>query len=184
MLASKLLAQTAMHQGLPAHTAETIGMAQRGGCVVSHVRVGAGAASPLIPRRTADLLLGFEPAEAVRCLSYVRPGGVLVVSTKAIAPVTASLSQTGYSGEEMLGHLRAQPQRLVLVDGEAVCRAAGSSRVLNVSLLGAAAAVGAVDFTLDDFAETIRARIPAKYVELNLRALQLGARAAEGSQFV
>ncbi len=182
VLASKLLAQTAMQKGLPAHTAETIGMAQRGGCVVSHVRIGAGAYSPLIPRHTADLLLGFEPSEAVRCLSYMKPDGVLVVSTGAIAPVTVSLSASGYTGEEMLAYLRTLPQRLVLVDGAAVCREAGSSKVLNVSLLGAAAAAGAVDFTLDDMAETIRARVPSKYVELNLRALQLGAQAAEGSK--
>ena len=67
VLASKLIAQAGLSSGQMVRTAETIGMAQRGGCVVSHVRIG-DAASPLIPERCADLILAFEPAEAVRCL--------------------------------------------------------------------------------------------------------------------
>ena len=72
VLASKLIAQSAMNRGLNARTAETIGMAQRGGCVVSHVRVGEKIHSPLIPQHKADLIIGFEPAEAVRCLPYLK----------------------------------------------------------------------------------------------------------------
>ena len=80
VLASKLIAQSAMNQGLNARTAETIGMAQRGGCVVSHVRVGEEIHSPMIPFGEADVILGFEPAEAVRCLPYLKKDGAVVVS--------------------------------------------------------------------------------------------------------
>ena len=100
VLASKLLAQCAIDRGVPAHTAETIGMAQRGGCVVSHVRIGE-AYSPLIPEHTADLIIAFEPAEAVRCLNYLKPNGAVIVNRRAIKPVTDSLSGH-YSGEDML----------------------------------------------------------------------------------
>ena len=102
VLASKLLAQAAMAQGLQARTAETIGMAQRGGCVVSHVRIGEEAYSPLIPYGQADLILGFEPAEAVRNLPYLKDGGIVVAAKKAIKPVTASLSGSGYEAGPML----------------------------------------------------------------------------------
>ena len=90
VLASKLIAQAAIDLGFPARTAETIGMAQRGGCVVSHVRIGE-AHSPLIPKGKADIIIGFEPAEAVRCLPYLKEEGVVVTTKKAIKPVTASV---------------------------------------------------------------------------------------------
>ena len=86
ILASKLIAQAAMEKGLSARTAETIGMAQRGGCVVSHVRIGEEIHSPMIPIKGADLILGFEPAEAVRCLPYLKEGGAVVVSANTSAP--------------------------------------------------------------------------------------------------
>ena len=82
VLASKLIAQAAIDLGFPARTAETIGMAQRGGCVVSHVRIGE-AHSPLIPKGKADIIIGFEPAEAVRCLPYLKEEGVVVTTKKA-----------------------------------------------------------------------------------------------------
>ena len=75
VLASRVLAAAAMEAGHPVHSAETIGMAQRGGSVTSHVRVGEDAFSPLIPLGGADLLMAFEPAEAVRNLPYLRPEG-------------------------------------------------------------------------------------------------------------
>ena len=78
VLASKLLARAAMGRGLSVKTAETIGMAQRGGSVFSHVRMGEGAHSPLIGRGRADSIVAFEPAEAVRQLPFLRPGGMVV----------------------------------------------------------------------------------------------------------
>ena len=86
VLASKLIAQSAMDKGLMARTAETIGMAQRGGCVVSHVRTGEEIFSPMIPMGMADLILGFEPGEAVRCLPYLKEDGVIVASVNAVMP--------------------------------------------------------------------------------------------------
>ena len=86
--------------------AETIGMAQRGGSVVSHVRYGAQIETPLIPEHSADVMIAFEPAEAVRCLRYLREDGVIVVSRKAVKPVTAVLSgEDSYTGTEMLDYL-------------------------------------------------------------------------------
>ena len=89
VLASKLIATAAMGRGIPVKTAETIGMAQRGGSVFSHVRVGDGAASPLVGRGTADVIVAFEPAEAVRQLPFLRRGGAVVVSNRPVVPVSA-----------------------------------------------------------------------------------------------
>ena len=171
VLASKLLAQCAINRGLGARTAETIGMAQRGGCVVSHVRIGASA-SPLIPEHTADLILAFEPAEAVRCLRYLKPSGAVVTNSRAIKPVTDSLSGS-YSGEVMLDYLRAQVEHLTVVDGDAVCAACGSAKVLNLALLGAAAKSGVLGFTAEELDRVIDEKIPERFRALNKKAIAL-----------
>lgn len=177
VLASKLIAQAAMDKGLFARTAETIGMAQRGGCVVSHLRVGEEVHSPMIPLGGAHLLIGFEPSEAVRCLPYLRPDGQVIVSRRAVKPITASLSGSPYDGREMLDYLKAHLKRVILVDSEKICREVGSAKVLNVSLLGAAVASGALGITLPEMEATIQKRIPERFVPMNLKALELGAQA-------
>ena len=91
VLASRIIAAAAMEEGSPVHSAETIGMAQRGGSVTSHVRIGGEAYSPMIPFGAADMLLAFEPGEAVRNLRYLRKDGIAVVNTAAVKPVTESL---------------------------------------------------------------------------------------------
>ncbi len=179
VLASKLIAQTAMNQGLNARTAETIGMAQRGGCVVSHVRIGREIHSPLISQHTSDLIIGFEPAEAVRCLPYLKENGAVIVSTKAVKPVTASLTGSSYSGEEMTAFLQTQISRLYLIDAETICNRLGSTKVLNVVLLGAAAGAGLLGVTLEELEKTIRNKLPERFIELNCRALSEGAAAVK-----
>ncbi len=174
VLASKLLAQCAINRGVGARTAETIGMAQRGGCVVSHVRIGA-LSSPLIPEHTADLILAFEPAEAVRCLRYLKPDGAVVTNRRAIKPVTDSLSGS-YSGEAMLDYLRAQVQNLTVVDGDAVCAACGSAKVLNLALLGAAAKSGVLGFTVEELGRVIDEKIPERFRALNKKAITLSGK--------
>ncbi|MDD3193242.1 MAG: indolepyruvate oxidoreductase subunit beta [Oscillospiraceae bacterium] len=179
VLASKLLAQAAMEQGKQARTAETIGMAQRGGCVVSHVRIGDGVCSPLIPHGAADVILGFEPAEAVRCLAYLKPDGVVVAAQKAIKPVTATLSGSAYEGTEMLDYLRRHVRQLIEVDGETICGQCGSAKVLNVALLGAAIGSGALELSLEQMEKTLEQRVPAKFLEMNRQALRLGVQSAQ-----
>ncbi len=177
VLASKLIAQSAMDRGLMARTAETIGMAQRGGCVVSHVRTGREIFSPMIPLGTADLILGFEPGEAVRCLPYMKEGGVVVASVNPVMPVTASL-KGGYDGEAMVATLRSLPGRVILVDTEAICRRIGSAKVANVALLGAAAASGVLDVSLQELEETLEKRMNPRFIAMNKLALAEGARLA------
>ncbi len=174
VLASKLLARAAMAKGWPARTAETIGMAQRGGSVVSHVRVGLSH-SPLIPKGAADVILALEPAEAARNLSFLKPGGVIVASIKPVQPITASLSGGGYDAEAMLAYLSSKA-KLFAVDTEAICREAGSDRCANMALLGAAAVTGALGFDLTDL-ESVLTELGGKFLAVNESALRLGAAA-------
>ncbi len=175
VLASKLIAQAGRTAGRQVRTAETIGMAQRGGCVVSHVRTGDVVLSPLVPLGQADVLIGFEPAEAVRCLPYLKAEGTAIVCTKAVRPVTASLTGSAYDGSEMVEYLQKNVPHLILVDGEAICAAVGSLRALNVALLGAA--LPALGIAPADMEQALRASVRPQFVEMNLAALRLGAQA-------
>ena len=176
VLASKLIATAAMGRGIPVKTAETIGMAQRGGSVFSHVRVGDGAASPLVGRGTADVIVAFEPAEAVRQLPFLRRGGAVVVSNRPVVPVSAMTGGPTYDLEAIMGYLHAQEASgrigdLAVVDADRAARELGSAKCLNVVLLGAAARSGALGLSAEDVRSAIHERVPERFWELNDRAL-------------
>ena len=171
VLASRLISAAAMARGLPVMSAETIGMAQRGGSVFSHLRLGEGIYSPMIARGEADLILGFEPGEAVRMLPWLKEGGQAVVSARPVMPVTSTLSGAAYSAEEMIAYLKEKVANLTIVDTEKALNDVGSPKVLNLILLGAALHAGALGFDETEMRDAILARIPPKFHELNLRAL-------------
>ncbi len=171
VLASRLISAAAMAKQIPVMSAETIGMAQRGGSVFSHLRMGEGIWSPMIARGEADLILGFEPGEAVRMLPYLKPDGQMIVSSRPVMPVTAALGGNAYRPEEMLAFLREHVSRLWIVDTDRALLEVGSAKVLNLVLLGAAAARGALGLTREDLREAVRTQIQERFHALNFRAL-------------
>ena len=171
ILASKLIATAAMERGIPIKTAETIGMAQRGGSVFSHVRLGESVASPLMGHGTADLILAFEPAEAVRMLPYLRPGGCVVTSSRPVVPVSAMTGGPAYDHAAIMEYLRENVEQLVEVDAECAATELGSDRCLNVVLLGAAARADKLGLTVEDLSKALHARLPERLWDLNERAL-------------
>ncbi len=171
ILASKLIANTAMRKGLSIQTAETIGMAQRGGSVFSHVRLGDGAFSPLIGDKNADLIIGFEPAEAVRMLPYLKEGGTVVTSIRPIMPVSAMIGASEYDVDKIIEYLKSHVSNLILVDADKALEEIGNDKVLNVLLLGAAAKTEELGLTREDIMQTIKEKMPEKLHEVNSRAL-------------
>ena len=172
VLASKLLAAAAMSKDIPVMSAETIGMAQRGGSVFSHLRMGDNLYSPMIETGTADLIIGFEPGETVRMLPYLKDHGHIVVSTRAVKPVTATLSGSDYDAPQMLEYLKAAVPNLTLVNADQACADIGSSKVLNMVLLGAAIRTGVLDFTISEIEDIMKHTLPEKFHEMNLKALR------------
>lgn len=171
VLASKLIAAAAMKKGLPVMSAETIGMAQRGGSVFSHVRIGEGVCSPMIAKGDADLILGFEPGETVRMLPFLKKGGQVVTTRRALLPVTASLSGSSYNGEEMISYLKSHVENLLVIDSEKACEEIGSSKALNILLLGAAVSSGRLGFSEEDIKEAIKEKLPERFHQMNFKAL-------------
>ncbi len=178
VLASKIIAAAAMEAGDPVHSAETIGMAQRGGPVTSHVRIGEEAYSPLIPFGSADMILAFEPAEAVRNLRYLKPDGIVIVNSVPVKPVTESLMPTGYDGTEMIAYLKKKCSCIV-IDGEELCRPFGSSRYFNIAILGVAAGAGRLGIDKETILSEIVRRVPECYLETNKAAFLAGAEIGE-----
>jgi indolepyruvate ferredoxin oxidoreductase beta subunit len=146
ILASRLLAASAIEAGYFTRTSETIGMSQRGGSVVSHVRIGSINSSPLIPFGKADILIGFELGEAARSLSRLAPGGKCIINTQVIKPVTASLGSNSYDIEGITSYIKTSVPDSVFINGYELAGEAGSVKAVNVVLLGAAVATGILPF--------------------------------------
>ena len=198
VLASKLLAKAALLEGHMVRTAETIGMAQRGGSVLGHVRITRentyGGAhdgsfsnkpfSPIIPAASADLLIGFEPGETVRALPFLREGGSVVTTKQVMVPAAAAYTSQLYDGVAELDYLRTcrtngRIGSLIALDGQALCTRIGSSRVLNVLLLGATLATKSIEITERSLIAALEALIKPEFIEVNKRALEAGITASE-----
>jgi len=173
VLASRIIAAAAMETGDKVCSAETIGMAQRGGSVTSHVRIGEEAYSPLIPFGSADLMLAFEPAEAVRNLKYLKKNGTAVVNSAPVKPVTEALNETGYDGKEMTEYLKDTVD-CIFVDSDEVMNRFGSAKYLNIVILGAALGARALGIDRNTVTGQIRKRVKSAYLEANLEALRFG----------
>ena len=173
ILASRLIAAAAMANDLPILTAETIGMAQRGGSVFSHIRIGEGISSPMIAKGEADLIIGFEPGETVRQLPYLKKGGTIVLSKTPVMPVSAMIGQASYQADQMIAYLQEHVHDLVIVDADEAARKLGSAKALNVVLLGAAVRSGTLGLTMEDMKKAIKAKVPTRFIALNEKALEL-----------
>ena len=181
VLAAKILAQAATEKGWQVRTAETIGMAQRGGNVLSHVRMGNAGEdiyAPLVPRGKADCVIALEPGEGLRALPYLAPNGLLVSAQTGIASVTADLSGTHYSPAAVLEHLVQAAPHFVAVDDKALSEAAGSGKALNVGMLAAAiqasesldCGLGAA-LSVDDLKSALVACVKPQFLDMNLAAI-------------
>ncbi|WP_066646024.1 indolepyruvate oxidoreductase subunit beta [Christensenella timonensis] len=173
ILASRLIAQSAMEDGCFVRSSETIGMAQRGGSVVSHVRVDGEDKSSVIPLHTADLLLAFEPAEAARVLPRLKKGGKAVVNTQRVIPVTASLSGKPYDLDEIKGYIGRHADAY-FIDAYGIAKACGNPKTVNIVLIGAAIGIGAIPFSLERMRGLLTRTLPQKILDINLKALGAG----------
>jgi indolepyruvate ferredoxin oxidoreductase beta subunit len=170
VLASRLISAAAMKEGIPVQSAETIGMAQRGGSVFSHIRLGEGVNTPMIGLGQADLILGFELGETVRQLPYLKEGGKVIAADKAVMPVTASLSG-GYEPDVMRAYLQQRVADLKIVEVEEAFQALHSTKVLNLLLLGSALHTDSLGLSEQSLLSAIRENVPPRFLELNLKAI-------------
>ena len=182
LLASRLLAEAAISAGLSVKIGETYGMAQRGGPVMGHIQMGGEAMNPQIRKGEADALIGFEPAEAVRRgVTYLKEGGLALVNTRVTAPVEVISGLVAYPDMgKMMGLLRRVTGYVKAFDATAVAEEAGDPITTNIVMLGALTASGVLPYGEDVMVETIKAGLRPQFIELNMRAFELGKRAYKG----
>ncbi len=179
LLASRLLAQSAIEAGLPVKIGETYGMAQRGGPVMGHLQIGGNAASPQIRPGEADALLGFEIGEAVRRgVTYLKKGKLALVNRRRLPPVEVISGMMAYPGEDsLMALLREVTEEIVAFDATALAEEAGNPITTNVVMIGALTESGRLPFSEETVIQALKESLRPAYFEMNLRAFELGKKA-------
>jgi indolepyruvate ferredoxin oxidoreductase beta subunit len=174
VVASDIFCEAAMLDGWDVAKAEVHGMAQRGGSIVAHVRVGEKVSAPLIETGTADIILGFEMLEAARVLPMLRPDGTVIVNTKYIPPSTVGVGCSSLDDAKILSMIRQRAKTVHEVDGLGIATKLGNLLVVNTVLLGALSAIPDNIVKPESLQKAIANNIKEKYVNLNLKAFNLG----------
>jgi indolepyruvate ferredoxin oxidoreductase beta subunit len=179
VLASDIIGETALAAGFDVKKTDTLGMAQRGGSVVSHVRLAQKVWSPLIKEGEVDLLLAFEKLEAARWSHYLKPGAVTIVNTYEQPPLSVSLGQEKYpDDDETKKALRRRTDRIYFIDANKKAQELGNVRTLNILMLGCFSVFASIDVAV--WKESISRRLPENVREINLAAFDMGRKEIEG----
>ena len=146
-------------------------MSQRGGSVVTYVRYGKEVASPIIEEGGADYILAFEQLEAARFLPWLKPDGTIIVNTQCIDPMPVITGAAQYP-ENLIAKMEEKGVDVVAADALSLAEQAGSVKAVNVVLIGVMAK--RMSLSKEDWMETIRATVPQKFIDMNLKAFELG----------
>ena len=171
LLASRVLGSAMLSQGVDVKVSEVHGMSQRGGSVVTYVRYGDKVYSPIIAQGEADVLLAFEALEAARYLPWLKPEGTVVVNTQQMDPMPVVTGVAEYP-KDILGKVREQGVKVAALDALGMAEEAGSSKAVNVVLIGAMAKK--LDLPKEVWIDTIKETVPSKFIDMNLKAFELG----------
>ena len=171
LLASRLLGNAMLRAGYDVKVSEVHGMSQRGGSVVTYVRYGKEVASPIIEEGGADYILALEQLEAARFLPWLKPDGTMIVNTQCIDPMPVITGAAQYPAD-LLAQMREKGVEVVSADALSLAEEAGSVKAVNVVLIGVMAK--RMSLSKEEWMETIRATVPPKFVDMNLKAFELG----------
>lgn len=175
LLAAEILGMAAVQDGLNVRVSEIHGMAQRGGAVVSSVRIGESVMAPTVIDGQANILLGFEPLETIRNLKYASEKTLVIMNPQRIPPTHLAIKDLKYpSIEEVKQKIHRFTERLVVVRASELAKVAGSGLTQNSVLLGALSAVTEFPIKSENVIDALKQVVPAKYVETNVKAFHLG----------
>ena len=171
ILASRILSFLAQDEGYDVKVSEIHGMAQRGGSVVTQVRMGQQVYSPLISEGQADFILAFERLEALRWISYLKKGGTMIINDQAIEPVPVIMGLQKYP-DQIIDRIRSKVPDTIALDAQALAQKCGNDKASNVVLMGVLARK--MGFTKEQCIKALEAKVPAKFLELNKLAFEEG----------
>jgi indolepyruvate ferredoxin oxidoreductase beta subunit len=175
LLAAEVLGSAAVKAGLNVRVSEIHGMAQRGGAVVSNVRIGEDVLASTVLDGQADVLLGFEPLETVRNLRCASEKTLVMMNSQRIPPTELAANNSKYpSVEEVLAKIHVFTSKVVVLEAAELAKKAGSRLAQNSVLLGALAAVEGFPVKSESVVEALRELVPKRHVDVNVRAFELG----------
>jgi indolepyruvate ferredoxin oxidoreductase beta subunit len=178
ILASDIVGEVALSAGYDVKKTDTLGMAQRGGSVVSHVRVAENVFSPLIQEGEVDYLLAFEKLEGIRWASYLRPDGVAIINNHAVPPLSVNLGVEKYpTDDEVMQMFKQRSEKIYLVNATKKAIELGNAKTLNIVMLGCLSAF--LPFTEEAWQNAIEKHLPEKLWKLNMTAFATGRKEIE-----
>ena len=171
LLASKFIGMAAKMAGRDVKVSEVHGMSQRGGSVVTSVKIGEKVYSPVIDLGEADVMLSFEQLEAARWIRYLKKGGKVITSTQKIEPMSVVLGQASYP-ENVIAGLESSDAEILAFDAFSVAEKCGSGKAVNIVLCGVLSKM--TDIPEDIWTEALKKTVPAKLLDINLKAFEAG----------
>ena len=174
VVASDIFCEAALLDGLDVAKAEVHGMAQRGGSIVAHVRVGDKVQAPLIETGKADIILGFEMLETARVLPMLKKDGIVILNTKYIPPSTSTGLSSSFDSNKILEIIMDNASKVYKIDAIEIASRLGNILVVNTILLGALSGIPEISVTKESIQKAIASRLKEKYVNLNLKAFNIG----------
>jgi len=169
---ANIIGKSCVKEGIKILAAETHGMAQRGGSVKSHIRIGTKF-GPLIPQGGADALLGFEPIEAIRCFHFLSKDGIAIINTeKVIPPSIASGKFTYPDVDYLINEVKKTFQDVITLNALKLARESGNIKTANMVMLGVLAKY--LPLSKKTIIETIKESVPEKLIKANLKAFEQG----------
>ena len=179
ILASDIIGDTAIAAGYDVKKTDTLGMAQRGGSVVSHIRIAPRVWSPLIKKGEVDIMLALEKLEAARWAHYVSPQGVAIVNNQALPPLAVGIGAEKYPGDdEVTAILKQRTKSLYIIEGTLRAKELGNIRVFNVFLLGCVSLL--LPFKVNVWKDSLKQRLAPGILNINLLAFDRGRKEMRG----
>ena len=172
LLASRILGSVLGTAGYEVKVSEVHGMSQRGGSVVTYIRYGEKVYSPVIEKGQADMIVSFEQLEAARYVSYLKKDGTIITNTQKISPMPVITGAAEYP-DGIIDKIKAMGINIIAVDALSAAEKAGSARAVNVVLMGVLSKV-LPGIELDAWKKAVEKCVPAKVIEINEEAFDLG----------
>lgn len=171
LLASRILGNVLLSQGIDVKVSEVHGMSQRGGSVVTYVKYGEGVSSPVVEKGEADIILSFEQLEAARWIPFLKKGGHLISSTQTIDPMPVITGAAQYP-EDIMDKIKAMGIDIIPVDALELAEKAGTAKASNVVLMGVLSTK--MSFDEEVWIKALEQCVPAKFLDVNKKAFELG----------
>ncbi len=173
ILASDAMAEIGMNAGYDVKKTDSLGMAQRGGSVVSNVRWGQKVFSPMIKKGEVDFLVSFEQVETARWATYLKPGGVAIVADVVVIPISAMSGVVPYpSWDEIKSVLQPQTDQIIFVPAIKIGQEVNNPKALNIVMMGALSTF--LDLGDEAWLADIRRKVPPKFLDSSIQAFHKG----------